>query len=330
MRPFCRELRNTADQIRAGDLLIGHLACQPGAMGCESVFHRDAAGTLGAVLDTVTALASYTDAQGTHDVSYPVAPGSTLPVVANANGEVVLKLTFWRPQRRAVPEEVAAGASQWIDVGGMDYSAGNPPCPASAYSEIDPSLTAIVRDHPPGSGVPPTLVLADSTHDQPADPHNTFSYTLNLSQCLGAHGWRPGGTTGLPVQFTGLDLGQRRLRLSLLLAAALGRSCSRAALARSRRSPQAAAQMGALQFSRPVFPSPGAPGQNRNPLGFPRASHPADQEPDNARRGGDRPPSTNLELHAQHHISRSSNRAFTHYVRPRVAPPGAAVSWSAL
>jgi hypothetical protein len=37
-------------------------------------------------------------------------------------------------------------------------------------------------------------------------------------------------------------------------------------------------------------------------LGFPRASHPADQEPDNARRGGDRPASTGLELHAQHHI----------------------------
>ena len=32
---------------------------------------------------------------------------------------------------------------------------------------------------------------------------------------------------------------------------------------------------------------------------FPRASHPADQEPDDARRGGDRPSSTDLELHAQ-------------------------------
>jgi len=35
---------------------------------------------------------------------------------------------------------------------------------------------------------------------------------------------------------------------------------------------------------------------------FPRASHPADQEPDDARRGGDRPTSTDQELHAQHHI----------------------------
>ena len=179
------------DQIRAGDVLVAHLACQPGAMGCESRFHGDAAGTVGLVLDTVTALASYTDAQGTHDVSYPVVPGSTLPVVANASGEVVLKLTFWRPQRRAVPEEVAAGAGQWIDVGGMDYSAGNPRCPASAYSEIDPSLTAIERDHLFGSGV---LVLADSAHDQPANRADTFSYTLNLSQCLDAHGWHPGGT----------------------------------------------------------------------------------------------------------------------------------------
>jgi hypothetical protein len=35
---------------------------------------------------------------------------------------------------------------------------------------------------------------------------------------------------------------------------------------------------------------------------FPRASNPADQEPDDARRGGDRPTSTDLELPAQHHI----------------------------
>ena len=68
------------------------------------------------------------------------------------------------------------------------------------------------------------------------------------------------------------------------------------------------------------------PDRTGTPWAFPRASHPANQEPDDARRGGDRPSSTDLELHAQHHISRSSNRAFTHYVRPRVAPPEPAAS----
>ena len=48
------------------------------------------------------------------------------------------------------------------------------------------------------------------------------------------------------------------------------------------------------------FPSPAAARMERVAASaFPRASHPADQEPDNARRGGDRPPSTDLELHAQ-------------------------------
>lgn len=56
-------------------------------------------------------------------------------------------------------------------------------------------------------------------------------------------------------------------------------------------------------FTRPVFPSPVAARMEQAAAwAFPRASHPADQEPDDARRGGDRPASTGLELHAQHHI----------------------------
>jgi hypothetical protein len=62
-------------------------------------------------------------------------------------------------------------------------------------------------------------------------------------------------------------------------------------------------QRGFTQFTRPVFPSPAAARMERAAASaFPRASHPADQEPDDARQGGDRPPNTDLELHAQHHI----------------------------
>ena len=53
-------------------------------------------------------------------------------------------------------------------------------------------------------------------------------------------------------------------------------------------------------FARPVFPSPVAARMERAALGLsPWASHPADQEPDDARQGGDRPSSTDLGLHAQ-------------------------------
>ena len=62
-------------------------------------------------------------------------------------------------------------------------------------------------------------------------------------------------------------------------------------------------QRGFKQFTRPVFPSPATARMERAAAwAFPRASHPADQEPYNARRGGDRPSSTDLELPAQHHI----------------------------
>ena len=51
----------------------------------------------------------------------------------------------------------------------------------------------------------------------------------------------------------------------------------------------------------PVRSSPacGRPDGTGRPWAFPRASHPADQEPDDARQGRDRPSSTDLELHAQ-------------------------------
>jgi hypothetical protein len=57
----------------------------------------------------------------------------------------------------------------------------------------------------------------------------------------------------------------------------------------------------------PVRSSPACdrPDGTGRPWAQTRASHPADQEPDDARRDGDRPSSTDLELHAQHHISRS-------------------------
>jgi hypothetical protein len=47
---------------------------------------------------------------------------------------------------------------------------------------VDPSLIASVQNLPINSVALPTSVFIDSARDQPADPHNTFSYTLNLSQ----------------------------------------------------------------------------------------------------------------------------------------------------
>ncbi len=216
--------RATADQIRAGDVLLIHATCKwpvpcgptPGTC-CTPEYAMTLPGTLDSVFATVPALASYTDALGTHEVSYPIAhgapigsgPGTTLPVVAGLGGgtNVSVRLTFWRPQRRAVPGEVPAGAGQWIDMGGLIQFAtggqGGTPCPASAYSDVDPSLIASVQTLP---GDKRASVFIDLAHDQPADPHNAFSYTLDLSQCLAAAGvpWGngPAGTT--PFTFSAL------------------------------------------------------------------------------------------------------------------------------
>ena len=194
----------SADQIRGGDVLLIHATCKPDlGHPCSTPApgeppqpppwssQAELTTTLASVFATVPALASYTDALGTHEVSYPIVQGTSLPVAAPAGGtDVSLRLTFWRPQRRALPDEVTAGAGHWIDMGGLIHYAGNgpnTPCPASAYSNVDPSLTASA------SG------FIDSAQDQPANPHNTFSYTLNLSQCLAAAGlpWDLGQRTSL-------------------------------------------------------------------------------------------------------------------------------------
>jgi len=68
-------------------------------------------------------------------------------------------------------------------------------------------------------------------------------------------------------------------------------------------------QRGFKQFTRPAIPlACGRPDGTSCRLGFPPGFAPRRPGADNARQGGDRPSSTDLELHAQHHISRSSNR----------------------
>jgi hypothetical protein len=175
-------------------------------------------GTLSYLFETVPALASYTDEAGnTTATSYPLASytdeaGNTTamsyPVVPGAPGtqqnpfgptdgpdadtDVEVTLTFWRPQRTALPEE----PGRLIDVGHTVYIASGRgfledassfqgrSCPSSAYSETDPNLTpAQAPDFP--LWFESVSGLEDSADDQPADPANTFTFTLNLNRCFG-------------------------------------------------------------------------------------------------------------------------------------------------
>lgn len=192
----------TSDQVRAGDLLIARVND-----GAQEAF----TGAVSHVFQTVPALVSYTDEAGNSTtMSYPVTPGApgtkenpfivsdgpdadpTPPGATHPFPEIEVTLTFWRPQRKALPEE----PGEWIDVGHTVYVASRRgilqdpsdfpggSCPPTAYSETDPNLTPT-----PAPDFPlwfnPVSGLEDSSDDQPASPANTFSFTLNLSRCFG-------------------------------------------------------------------------------------------------------------------------------------------------
>jgi hypothetical protein len=192
----------TTDQIHAGDILIdqgtidGTLVQIPASMGF--------------VFSTFPALASYDDGQGdSATFSYP-HPGQcgfmgpcTEAVRSSANGDVVLTLTFWRPQRRSI--EGDSGEGKWIDIGNLAYAItaelqverpmmgeAPPPggfCKRDSYLAVDPSMTPL--SVAPGGQTPfssSEAVYGDLSGDQPSNPTNTFTDTLDITQCLAALG----------------------------------------------------------------------------------------------------------------------------------------------
>lgn len=189
----------TSDRIRTGQMLVQRVTTG----GVESIF----VSTLQYVFATVPALVSYSDTAGNSAiVSYPVANqhADAFSVAAGPDGNVVLTLTFWRPQRRPIPGEPGYGVpGAWTDIGGLTYTAvvqeigdlGNPPgrrhigkaCPQGAFSSTDPlapaSFQLPVDSGPDGAGG-----MTDQTPDRLADSGNTFTYTLNVSQCLASLG----------------------------------------------------------------------------------------------------------------------------------------------
>ncbi|MGH3116918.1 MAG: hypothetical protein ACRDQ2_07350 [Gaiellales bacterium] len=183
----------TSAQIGTGDLLIQRIT--------EGGVERERAALLGYMFATVPALKSYDDGAGNSmTVSYPVAghqpgppgpgvQGNPFPVEARPNGNVILTLTFWRPQRRPIPGEAGYSdpPTSWTDIGRLNYTAGinSTPlgCPQGSFSENDPNLAQV--SYTGGSNYDG---LADLVADRPADPANTFTYTLNLTECLSSHG----------------------------------------------------------------------------------------------------------------------------------------------
>lgn len=174
----------TSDQIRAGDVLIER--------GTVNGTPQESASTLGFVYATFPVVAAYSDGQGNAaTLSYPRSDAlPALPVRAGPNGDVVLRLTLWRPQRPRVPGD--PGEGKWMDVGNLTYTVAvggstQPDCPQSSFSDPDGNLTPLTTSPfprlDPGAGG-----VSDHTGDQPSNPANTISYTLNLTACLASRG----------------------------------------------------------------------------------------------------------------------------------------------
>jgi hypothetical protein len=187
----------TTAQIGTGDILIEHVV----ADGVETLVPA----TVQFVFATEPALTSYDDGQGNHvTIAYPVRcrinnpcdERGGFPVAAGPNGDVLVRFTFWRPQRPRINGD-KGGGGKWVDIGHLMYAArwGDrsdwPGCPAAAYSDLSSNLTPSA-----GRGFFGWPGFVDLTDDQPASPDKTFSFTLNLSLCMSANGssFGPGET----------------------------------------------------------------------------------------------------------------------------------------
>lgn len=114
-----------------------------------------------------------------------------------------MSLTFWRPQRARIatdpqPDPGAGDSDKWTDIGGLGYGvqleSGGRDC---ATSSTDPNVE--IR---PGRG------QFDRAADRPANPKNTLTYTVNLTECLAipidpdlpaTPPWNPGTSLGTEI-----------------------------------------------------------------------------------------------------------------------------------
>jgi hypothetical protein len=169
------------DEIGAGDTFIERVTA-----GTRSL---EAPGMLNYTFTSTPAITAWSDDAGTTttSVAYPIAPGTPgtaaapAEVQADAAGDIVLTFTLWRPQR----PRIAPFEARWVDIGGLGYSVdvpnapggvGTAPgrCAASTLTEGDPNLSADGDE------------LRDAALDRAADPANTLTFTVNMTDCLGS------------------------------------------------------------------------------------------------------------------------------------------------
>jgi hypothetical protein len=161
-------------------------------------------GSVNFVFNTAPALKSYqfnTDAaatEGVYDADGVRPEGDLLFTVPTGASSVTL--TFWRPQRKAVPGETAS-VGGWVDMGGLWYGLECvPPRDTSSGDLVGTSDVSVAISNGVANGVPvaPSLWqggVLDPAADAPANPANTISFTLDMAKCYSSWATLDSGTS---------------------------------------------------------------------------------------------------------------------------------------
>lgn len=192
-----------ADEIGSGDTMI------------ERITSGDATselpGVLNFIFNTTPALIAWDDGAGNSgQVNYPIepfAPGlpeNPIEVAAGPSGDVIVTMTFWRPQRRAISGAGEGGG--FVDIGRLQYTADVPNGPGGGGGSPGPGPGNCPQaTYTPGTGMAPhpnDLGLLDQSGDGPADPQSTLTFGVNLTQCLASAGltWSSGQNLQVDIQ----------------------------------------------------------------------------------------------------------------------------------
>jgi hypothetical protein len=132
----------TASQIGTGNAFVERITND----GAETQLP----GILNYAFSTTPALRSWSAAGGSSGtVTYPVpagAPGTPgFPILLPPSGDAIVTLTFWRPQRKAIPG--SGEGDGWVDIGRLKYTADVPngpsgPSPAAGRATARSRATA--------------------------------------------------------------------------------------------------------------------------------------------------------------------------------------------
>ncbi|MCB0328932.1 MAG: hypothetical protein KDD70_04695 [Bdellovibrionales bacterium] len=145
---------------------------------------------------TTVALQSYDSGSGSQTITYPSTNGDpgtpNAPIMLTTTSPT---LTFWRPQRPAIP---GAEQGSYIDMGGLQYGmylavdTDVYRCAPADFSNVSSELAFRTSSEDTDTR---DAIFRDTAPDRTPNSANTLSFTVNLASCLARNGVSAGGKT---------------------------------------------------------------------------------------------------------------------------------------